>query len=62
MAVFDVGKKESWHLTVAAAFAAMFFALHPLRVEVVAMATDRKDSLVTFFFPLHHLGLPARPD
>jgi protein O-mannosyl-transferase len=41
---------ESWQLTVAAAFAALVFSVHPLRVEVVAMATDRKESLAAFFF------------
>ena len=34
----------------AAAFAALLFALHPLRVESVAWATERRDVLSGFFF------------
>ncbi len=36
----------------AAAFAALVFSLHPLRVESVAWATDRADVLSTFFLLL----------
>ena len=40
----------SWRLSISAAFAALFFALHPLRVESVAWATERRDVLSGFFF------------
>jgi protein O-mannosyl-transferase len=39
-------------LPVAAALAALFFAVHPLRVESVAWATERRDVLSGFFFLL----------
>jgi Tfp pilus assembly protein PilF len=37
-------------LRAAAGFATLFFALHPLRVESVAWATERRDVLAGFFF------------
>jgi len=37
-------------LPVAAGFAALLFALHPLRVESVAWATERRDVLSSLFF------------
>jgi tetratricopeptide (TPR) repeat protein len=37
-------------LDVAAAFAALFFAVHPLRVESVAWATERRDVLSGLFY------------
>ena len=37
-------------LKAAAGFAALFFAIHPLRVESVAWATERRDVLSGFFF------------
>ncbi len=37
------------YTTVAAAFAAAFFAVHPLRVESVAWATERRDVLSAMF-------------
>jgi protein O-mannosyl-transferase len=40
----------------AAAFAALFFSLHPLRVESVAWVTERRDVLSGFFFLLALLG------
>jgi tetratricopeptide (TPR) repeat protein len=42
--------ETSWQLTVSAAFAALLFAVHPLRVETVALTTDRKNVLASFFF------------
>ena len=42
--------KESWRLSLSAAFAALVFAIHPLRVESVAWATERRDVLSGFFF------------
>src|ERR1043166_23734 len=39
-----------WHLSTAAAFAALFFSIHPLRVESVAWATERRDVVSGFFF------------
>jgi hypothetical protein len=38
------------HLMVASLIAALVFALHPLRVESVAWATERRDVLSAFFF------------
>src|SRR5215475_960531 len=42
----------SWHLNVSAAFAALMFGIHPLRVESVAWATERRDVLSGFFLLL----------
>src|SRR5881397_1503776 len=39
-------------LTVSAAFAALLFAIHPLRVESVAWATERRDVLSGLFYLL----------
>lgn len=39
-------------LTIGAGFAALLFSLHPLRVESVAWAVERKDVLSGFFFLL----------
>jgi tetratricopeptide (TPR) repeat protein len=39
-----------------AAFAALVFGLHPLRVESVAWVTERRDVLYTFFFLLSALA------
>jgi hypothetical protein len=41
-----------WPLVIASTFAALVFALHPLRVEVLSSITNRKELLATFFFPL----------
>ncbi|MEW6251439.1 MAG: tetratricopeptide repeat protein [Planctomycetota bacterium] len=40
---------SDWGLHAAAALAALFFAAHPLRVESVAWATERRDVLSSFF-------------
>src|SRR5919108_29795 len=40
----------SWRLCLSAALAALLFAIHPLRVESVAWATERRDVLAGFFF------------
>ena len=39
-----------WKLGASAAFAALIFAVHPLRVESVAWATERRDLVSGFFF------------
>ena len=39
-----------WKRTVGATFAALVFAVHPLRVESVAWATERRDVVSGFFF------------
>ena len=43
-------RREPRQYELAAAFAALFFALHPLRVESVAWVTERRDVLSGFFF------------
>ncbi len=42
--------KTSWKLNTSATFAALIFAIHPLRVESVAWATERRDLVSGFFF------------
>jgi len=39
-----------WKNSTAAAFAALFFSVHPLRVESVAWATERRDVVSGFFY------------
>jgi hypothetical protein len=41
---------DNWRLSVSAGFAALLFAVHPLRVESVAWATERRDTLSALFF------------
>jgi tetratricopeptide (TPR) repeat protein len=49
--VFPAAHQEiSWQLDISAALAATFFALHPLRVESVVWATERRDVLSGGFF------------
>ncbi len=43
------GTSDGWGLRLAAGFAALFFAIHPLRVESVAWATERRDVLSGLF-------------
>lgn len=43
---------QTWRLTTGAAFAALVFGVHPLRVESVAWITERRDVLCGFFFLL----------
>jgi Tfp pilus assembly protein PilF len=42
--------QEHWQLEAGAFFAALIFAIHPLRVESVAWATERRDVISGFFF------------
>ena len=49
-AAFSISDSGSWQLDASAAFAALFFAIHPLRVESVAWATERRDVLSGFFY------------
>jgi protein O-mannosyl-transferase len=50
LALSNPEQEKSWHLTATAAFAALLFAIHPLRVESVAWATERRDVLSGFFY------------
>lgn len=51
VAAFSLTDNEaSWRLSLSSAFAALLFAIHPLRVESVAWATERRDVLSGFFF------------
>lgn len=43
-------REDPFAVEVGAAFAALSFALHPLRVESVAWASERRDVLAGFFF------------
>jgi protein O-mannosyl-transferase len=43
-------KMDVWQLDISAALAAVLFAIHPLRVESVAWATERRDVLSGFFY------------
>ena len=47
-----VGAPAHVRSTLAAAVGALFFAIHPLRVESVAWATERRDVLSGFFWLL----------
>ena len=41
---------ENWRLSVGAGLTALLFSIHPLRVESVAWATERRDVLSAWFF------------
>jgi len=43
-------EEADWKLSACAAFAALMFSIHPLRVESVAWATERRDVVSGFFF------------
>lgn len=61
--VYAIGLRLLGGRPAPAAFAALFFALHPLRVESVAWVTERKGLLSSFFFlaaVLAHLAGRAR--
>lgn len=47
---FPETTRRSWRFIFSAAFAALCFALHPLRVESVAWATERRDVLSGLFY------------
>lgn len=46
----DKKRLFGWHFIVCAAVAALWYGLHPMRVESVAWATERRDVLSTFFY------------
>lgn len=46
----DVAARAPWSLYIAAATGALFFALHPLRVESVTWITERRDVLSGMFY------------
>jgi protein O-mannosyl-transferase len=46
----EAAKTASLRVELAAAFSALFFAVHPLRVESVAWATERRDVLSGLFY------------
>jgi tetratricopeptide (TPR) repeat protein len=52
LALPDAGDRGRAGLALAAGFAALLFALHPLRVESVAWATERRDVLSGLFYLL----------
>lgn len=48
---FSISEAEGgWRLNLSAAVSALLFAIHPLRVESVAWATERRDVLSGFFY------------
>src|ERR1700687_3857967 len=56
---FDTPATDN-RLSFASALAALFFSIHPLRVESVAWATERRDVLSGFFFLLAGLSYLER--
>ncbi|HBA60746.1 MAG TPA: hypothetical protein DCZ92_07995 [Elusimicrobia bacterium] len=60
----DLPEEKKWALLPSAAFAALVFALHPLRAESVAWATERRDMLSGLFYLLtllYYLKACAQP-
>ena len=49
-AVGTLEEKENWRLDLSAGLSALLFAIHPLRVESVAWATERRDVLSGLFY------------
>lgn len=49
-ALGTLAEGENWRLELSAGLAALLFAIHPLRVESVAWATERRDVLSGFFY------------
>jgi len=69
LALSQPSSASDFGLRTAAGFAALFFSIHPLRVESVAWATERRDVLSGFFFlatilcylqAMTHLNDPSR--
>lgn len=56
----EASERSPVALLCGAGFAALFFALHPLRVESVAWATERRDMLSTAFYILALLAYLKR--
>jgi tetratricopeptide (TPR) repeat protein len=52
IALFLADDEKKWQLNLSAAFSALLFGMHPLRVESVAWATERRDVLSGFFYLL----------
>jgi tetratricopeptide (TPR) repeat protein len=49
-AIGTLAEEQSWRLELSAGLAALLFAIHPLRVESVVWATERRDVLSGFFY------------
>ncbi len=49
-AIGILGGEENWRLDLSAGLSALLFAIHPLRVESVAWATERRDVLSGLFY------------
>ena len=49
-AIGKLADEQSWRLELSAGLSALLFAIHPLRVESVAWATERRDVLSGFFY------------
>ena len=50
LALVIPNRQKDWRLDASAAFAALLFAIHPLRVESVAWVTERRDVLSGVFY------------